>query len=71
VAGERTDARTPEERSSPLVGQVALLVAFAAIVLAGVFTVLVPELRDDTGEGEAAEESAEPTGATESTEPPE
>ncbi|HJL20428.1 MAG TPA: hypothetical protein RMH99_32475 [Sandaracinaceae bacterium LLY-WYZ-13_1] len=39
-----------EVRRSPLVGQVALLVGFVLIVVAAVFTVVVPELSDDAGE---------------------
>lgn len=41
---------TSEPRSSPLVSQIALWVVFAAIAVASVFTVLIPELRDDTAE---------------------
>jgi len=54
VSDERDEAAPVEERTSPLFGQVALLVAFAAIVLASVFTVLVPELRDEGDEGDEA-----------------
>jgi hypothetical protein len=39
-----------EPRSSPLVSQLALWIVFAAIAVASIFTVLIPELRDDTSE---------------------
>jgi hypothetical protein len=43
-----------EPRTSPLLSQVLLWVAFAMLVVASVLTVLVPELVDDTDEDEAA-----------------
>jgi hypothetical protein len=46
-----------EPRSSPLVSQIALWIVFAAIAVASVFTVLIPELRDDAGEEAAAGEA--------------
>lgn len=53
-----------EERTSPLAGQVALLVAFAVILVASIFTVLVPELAND-GEESDAREAPEGERATE------
>ena len=49
-----------EPRSSPLVSQIALWIVFAAIAVASVFTVLIPELRDDTSEEPSAQAAAEP-----------
>lgn len=49
---------TEEPRSSPLLSQVALWIVFVAIAVTSVFTVLVPELRDDSGaEAETTAES--------------
>ena len=36
-----------EERSSPLALQIVLLIAFLAVVVVAVFTVLVPDLTDE------------------------
>lgn len=47
-----------EERRSPLVAQVVLLVAFLALAVAGVFTVLVPELSDASDEAAEADDPA-------------
>jgi len=49
-----------EPRSSPLVSQIALWIVFAAIAVASVFTVLIPELRDDTSEEPNAQATAAP-----------
>lgn len=46
-----------EERTSPAIPQIMLLVAFLVITAIGVVTVVVPELRDDaeeTEDGDAA-----------------
>lgn len=43
-----------EERRSPWIAQVVLLVVFLAIGAIGVFTVLIPELSDAGEEAEAA-----------------
>ena len=51
-----------EDRRSPLTSQLVLLLGFALVLVASVFTVLLPELRSDEGEDEAtepAEESSE------------
>ena len=48
-----------EERRSPLVGQLVLLAIFAALLVVGVVTVVVPELSGDPeSDGEAAESAA-------------
>jgi hypothetical protein len=47
---------TPE-RSSPLVSQLALWIAFALIVAASVVTVLIPEIESDDSPEEEAEQS--------------
>jgi hypothetical protein len=39
-----------EERQSPLVGNLILWIAFLGLVIASIFTVLLPELLDDDPE---------------------
>jgi hypothetical protein len=48
-------AKGPQEdepRRSPLLAQIILIVLFALLVVASVFTVIVPELLDDSNEDE-------------------
>lgn len=47
-----------EPRTSPLRSQIALWIGFALIAAASVFTVLLPELHDDSDEAEERDESA-------------
>ncbi len=44
-----------EPRVSPLLSQIILWVCFALIVVASVFTVVVPELTDQSDEDESGE----------------
>ena len=39
-----------EERDSPLVGNLVLWIVFLAVVVASIFTVLLPEILDDDPE---------------------
>lgn len=39
-----------EERDSPLVGNLVLWIAFLGVVVASIFTVLLPEILDDDPE---------------------
>lgn len=56
-AQDAQDARVP-----PLWRNVVLLVGFLLLVVAGVFTVVLPELEEDSAESEGAEPRAgEPT----------
>ena len=48
-----------EARRSPLIANVALLVAFVAIAVASVFTVLIPALSDAGEDQETAPVEAE------------
>lgn len=55
----------PEERDSPLVGNLILWIAFLGVVVASIFTVLLPEVLDDDPEDgavttEPASDPAEP-----------
>ena len=62
-----------EARQVPLVRSIVLLVGFLLIVMAAVFTVLIPALEDDpadmtgTGDGEAGD--AEPDESSETPDP--
>ncbi|MCB9614999.1 MAG: hypothetical protein H6722_21390 [Sandaracinus sp.] len=54
-----------EERDSPLVGNLILWIAFLGVVVASIFTVLLPEILDDDPEDgavttEPASDPAEP-----------
>lgn len=61
-----TEAASSDERERPVRTMVALVVGFLVIVAVAVATVLVPELRDDTGaeeEGDAPAAAAPPSSA--------
>jgi hypothetical protein len=49
---------TPEERISPLRRQLPLWIGFALVVVAAVFTVLLPELAPPAPEADAAVDTA-------------
>ncbi|MFW5921421.1 MAG: hypothetical protein ACOCUS_06230 [Polyangiales bacterium] len=53
----------PEERETPLWRHVLLLVGFLLVIVAAVFTVLLPELEDEGGDG--PERAAEGPSASE------
>ncbi len=66
---------TPDEgRQGPLVRSIVLLVGFVLIVVAAVFTVLIPALEDDpadqTGTGDESAEAAESEESEEGAEAP-
>lgn len=50
-----------EPRTSPLVSQIVLWIAFALIVVASIFTVVLPELTDEAGEDDGSAENASDT----------
>ncbi len=50
-----------EPRTSPLVSQLALWIAFAIVVAVSIFTVLVPELQNDKHEPEQGRRSQHAT----------
>lgn len=55
-----------EERDSPLVGNLILWIAFLGVVVASIFTVLLPELLDDDPEDSSvATPASAPTDAPE------
>lgn len=49
-----------EPRTSPLFSQITLWVVFALIVVASIFTVVVPELSDQSDDEESAPAQATP-----------
>lgn len=53
----------PDDRRSPLVAQLILVALFGLLIVAGVFTVLIPELSDAAESEDGA--SSSPDGADE------
>jgi hypothetical protein len=52
-----------EERDSPLVGNLVLWIAFLGVVVASIFTVLLPEILDDDPEDGAVAPTSAPSEA--------
>ena len=49
-SGSSSSGSSNEERDSPLVGNLILWIAFLGVVVASIFTVLLPEILDDDPE---------------------
>ena len=49
-SGASSSGSSNEERDSPLVGNLILWIAFLGVVVASIFTVLLPEILDDDPE---------------------
>lgn len=52
-----------EPRTSPLFSQIVLWIAFALVVVASIFTVVVPELTDESEDEGSAQNASDPAPA--------